>query len=89
MTFTRAGEALYLHSSSELQRISLSTNRVTKAHCALNLPPNARAVDKPAEEVREDGRIEGTSEIEGETQGSHPVPAPRSMSENGSLATSE
>ncbi|KAJ8679019.1 hypothetical protein QAD02_014806 [Eretmocerus hayati] len=43
LTFTKSGEALYLHSSSELQRISLSASKVTRAHCALNLPPNARS----------------------------------------------
>ncbi|XP_046587651.1 lethal(2) giant larvae protein homolog 1 isoform X2 [Neodiprion pinetum] len=87
LTFTKAGQALYLHSSSELQRISLSATRVTKAQCVLNLPPNARATDEPTGEVREEGRIEGTAENEGELQGSQPVPAPRTMSENGTLVS--
>ncbi|XP_046663289.1 lethal(2) giant larvae protein isoform X3 [Homalodisca vitripennis] len=44
LVFTREGEALYLHSSSELQRISLSAVRTTVAHCALVLPAHARTV---------------------------------------------
>ncbi|XP_012269374.2 lethal(2) giant larvae protein homolog 1 isoform X3 [Athalia rosae] len=87
LTFTKAGEALYLHSSSELQRISLSATRITKAHCALNLPPNARATEAPADEVREEGKVEGIPETDGETQGSHPVAAPRTLSENGTLGS--
>lgn len=38
MAFTRYGEALYLHSSSELQRISVSATSVTQVDCSLNLP---------------------------------------------------
>lgn len=38
LTFTREGEALYHHSSSELQRISLAVHRVTTTRCYLNLP---------------------------------------------------
>lgn len=40
--FTREAEALYLHSSSELQRISLATSGVTQARCYLALPEGAR-----------------------------------------------
>lgn len=40
--FTRDGEALYFHSSSELQRISLSATKVTSARCYLELPEGAR-----------------------------------------------
>ncbi|XP_014285464.1 lethal(2) giant larvae protein isoform X3 [Halyomorpha halys] len=42
LSFTEKGEALYLHSSSELQRVSLSTNCVTIARCRVELPPGAR-----------------------------------------------
>lgn len=42
MVFTRDAEALYLHSSSELQRISLATSGVTQARCYLALPEGAR-----------------------------------------------
>ncbi|XP_077285749.1 LLGL domain-containing protein l(2)gl isoform X2 [Arctopsyche grandis] len=38
LTFSKYGEALYLHSSSELQRITVSTNKVTRARCYLLLP---------------------------------------------------
>ncbi|XP_016911154.1 lethal(2) giant larvae protein homolog 1 isoform X2 [Apis cerana] len=84
LTFTKAGEALYLYSSSELQRISLSANKVTKANCALNLPPNARSFPETNnEDTQEEVIIEGTPETEGETtQGSQPVTMQR-ITENG------
>lgn len=49
MSFTRYGEALYLHSSSELQRISVSATSVTQVNCFLNLPtrdqlPKSRSI---------------------------------------------
>ncbi|CAK9802757.1 Lethal(2) giant larvae protein [Anthophora plagiata] len=85
LTFTKAGEALYLHSSSELQRISLSASKVTKANCALNLPPNARSYPETTnDESQEQGVVEGTAETEGETtQGSQPVTVQRMITENG------
>lgn len=43
LAFTRYGEALYLHSSSELQRISVSATTVTQVDCSLNLPTRDRA----------------------------------------------
>ncbi|XP_026817705.1 lethal(2) giant larvae protein homolog 1 isoform X2 [Rhopalosiphum maidis] len=42
LAFTRYGEALYLHSSSELQRISVSATSVTQVDCSLNLPTRDR-----------------------------------------------
>lgn len=42
LSFTRYGEALYLHSSSELQRISVSATNVTQVNCSLNLPTRNR-----------------------------------------------
>lgn len=42
LAFTRYGEALYLHSSSELQRISVSANSITQVDCSLNLPTRDR-----------------------------------------------
>ncbi|XP_043508868.1 lethal(2) giant larvae protein homolog 1-like isoform X2 [Frieseomelitta varia] len=93
LTFTKAGEALYLYSSSELQRISLSVNKVTKAYCALNLPPNARLSSEVNNgETQEQGVVEGTAETEGETtQGSQPITAQRMITENavGSTAAEE
>ncbi|XP_044005271.1 lethal(2) giant larvae protein homolog 1 isoform X2 [Aphidius gifuensis] len=61
LTFTKSGEAFYLHSSSELERISLSVTKVTKAQCALNLLPNAReSLDKsPETEEEEEDDEEG------------------------------
>lgn len=90
LTFTKAGEALYLYSSSELQRISLSANKVTKANCALNLPPNARSFPETNnEDTQEEVIIEGTPETEGETtQGSQPVTMQR-ITENGVVGSSE
>ncbi|XP_076761140.1 LLGL domain-containing protein l(2)gl isoform X1 [Xylocopa sonorina] len=85
LTFTKAGEALYLHSSSELQRISLSASKVTKANCALNLPPNARSYpDTDTEVTQEQGVVEGTAETECETTlGSQPATVQRMITENG------
>nr|XP_018912290.1 PREDICTED: protein lethal(2) giant larvae-like [Bemisia tabaci] len=37
LAFTRHGEGLYLHSSSELQRVTLSASRITVPHCSLKL----------------------------------------------------
>lgn len=42
LAFTRYGEALYLHSSSELQRISVSASSITQVDCSLNLPSRDR-----------------------------------------------
>lgn len=42
LAFTRFGEALYLHSSSELQRISVSASAITQVNCSLNLPTRDR-----------------------------------------------
>ncbi|XP_012153179.1 LLGL domain-containing protein l(2)gl isoform X16 [Megachile rotundata] len=91
LTFTKAGEALYLHSSSELQRISLSTSKVTKANCALNLPPNARSYpEADSEETQEQGIVEGAAETEGETaQGSQPTTVQRTIVENGVVGSNQ
>ncbi|XP_076386270.1 LLGL domain-containing protein l(2)gl isoform X17 [Megachile rotundata] len=91
LTFTKAGEALYLHSSSELQRISLSTSKVTKANCALNLPPNARSYpEADSEETQEQGIVEGAAETEGETaQGSQPTTVQRTIVENGVVGSTD
>lgn len=72
LVFTRDGEALYFHSSSELQRISLSATKVTSARCYLELPEGARneqtadttltnEEDKPAEE-QSPALVNGNSE---------------------------
>ncbi|XP_072398272.1 lethal(2) giant larvae protein [Diabrotica undecimpunctata] len=42
LVFTKDAQALYLHSSSELQRLSLATCSVTMARCYLPLPAGAR-----------------------------------------------
>jgi len=42
LAFTRYGEALYLHSSSELQRISVSATNITQVDCSLDLPTRDR-----------------------------------------------
>nr|XP_034188505.1 lethal(2) giant larvae protein homolog 1 isoform X14 [Osmia lignaria] len=92
LTFTKAGEALYLHSSSEIQRISLSTSKVTKANCALNLPPNARSYPEANnEETQEQGVVEGAAETEGETtQGSQqPTTVQRTIVENGVVGSTK
>lgn len=42
LVFTKFAEALYLHSSSELQRLSLAANYTTMARCYLPLPAGVR-----------------------------------------------
>lgn len=84
LTFTKTGEALYLHSSSELQRISLSVTKVTKAHCALNLPPNARAAPVVVEEeVQQEVTVESAPVKETELQENDAVPPAKTITENG------
>ncbi|CAH0719560.1 unnamed protein product, partial [Brenthis ino] len=51
LCFSKRGEALYLHSSSELQRITLSATKVTIAQCHVLLSPWAAALRGPAEET--------------------------------------
>lgn len=46
LVFTKDAQALYLHSSSELQRISLSATAVTMARCYLPLPSGLGAGDR-------------------------------------------
>ena len=100
LTFTKAGEALYLHSSSELQRISLSAAKVTKAHCALNLPPNARVTpEAPAtEQPQQDGNTAGqdneatedSAETEKDTSATNEQQvAPKIITENGVVGSSK
>ncbi|XP_047351120.1 lethal(2) giant larvae protein homolog 1 isoform X1 [Vespa velutina] len=75
LTFTKSGEALYLHSSSELQRISLSATKVTKAHCTLNLPPSARVSSETSAEeqaVNEDATENGVVGSSGEESPKEP-----------------
>ncbi|XP_050447248.1 lethal(2) giant larvae protein homolog 1 isoform X5 [Cataglyphis hispanica] len=93
LIFTKAGEAFYLHSSSELQRISLSAGKVTKAQCVLNLPPRARSSTERTENInevaQEQGIVEGVPETEGETQESQPPTiANRVITENGIVGAS-
>ncbi|KAL1117405.1 hypothetical protein AAG570_004731 [Ranatra chinensis] len=45
LVFTEEGEALYLQSSSELERVTLSCRRVTRIDCGLDLAPGARPAD--------------------------------------------
>ena len=56
LCFTSHGEALYLHSSSELQRVSLSAQYITQAHCQLELPPGVRP-KKEEEETEEAAQV--------------------------------
>ncbi|CAH2980453.1 unnamed protein product [Chilo suppressalis] len=49
LCFSKRGEALYLHSSSELQRITLSATKVTVAQCHVILSPWAAALRGPEE----------------------------------------
>lgn len=99
LTFTKAGEALYLHSSSELQRISLSAAKVTKAHCALNLPPNARSTPEVATPEEKDTSTtepeekneEVTNEevVAKEKEVNQTQTSPKVITENGVVGSSE
>lgn len=53
LTYTREGEALYLHSSSEIQRISLAVHKITCARCYLSLPQNSAEEDEDTGEIVE------------------------------------
>ncbi|PNF23205.1 Protein lethal(2) giant larvae [Cryptotermes secundus] len=69
LTFTRRGQALYLHSSSELQRVTLSATSITQPRCRLELPDGARESasgerdtdeeDEDTEDDEEERKIEG------------------------------
>lgn len=65
---------------------------MTKAHCALNLPPNARLFPEANnEKTQKQDVIESTTvETENETtQGSQPAPVQRIITENGVIGSSE
>ncbi|GLV32955.1 lethal (2) giant larvae [Carabus blaptoides fortunei] len=72
LTFTKDGEALYLHSSSELQRITLAVHKQTSTHCYLQLPAGARAETTAAGEIV--GKVQG-NEVQQDSQ-STATPAP-------------
>lgn len=68
LTFTRSGQALYLHSSSELQRVTLSATSITQPRCRVELPEGARESpgdgdtdeeEEEAEDEDEERKIEG------------------------------
>lgn len=67
LTFTRYGEALYLHSSSELQRITLSAAIHLNPQCCVDLPEGMRESDKDEEteeeEMNDEGEIEGRESV--------------------------
>uniref|UniRef100_A0A1B6CIZ4 Uncharacterized protein n=1 Tax=Clastoptera arizonana TaxID=38151 RepID=A0A1B6CIZ4_9HEMI len=63
LTFTKHGEALYMHSSSEIQRVTVSATSLTVATCHLDLPPSARApiVAQTSESESSDSSSESSS----------------------------
>ncbi|XP_068084416.1 lethal(2) giant larvae protein homolog 1 [Anabrus simplex] len=63
LTFTRNGEAFYLHSPSELQRITLSAASVIQPRCRIELPEGAR--QNPSEKVDEEAEDDEEGKIEG------------------------
>ncbi|XP_050540876.1 lethal(2) giant larvae protein isoform X2 [Daktulosphaira vitifoliae] len=65
LTFTNYGEALYLHSSSEFQRISVSANIVTQVDCTLNLPGRNRISDSRSTTPVNDYHDENIQKING------------------------
>lgn len=42
VVLSEEGEGLYLHSSSELERVTVSAAKVTSARCKVHLPPSTR-----------------------------------------------
>lgn len=74
LSFSKRGEALYLHSSSELQRITVSASKVTKACCHLSLPAWAQALRGPIDpQVNGDHQVEGDAvEVEAATEEANP-----------------
>lgn len=74
LVFTKDAEALYLHSSSELQRLSLSAQMITSARCYLDLPNCVRETtasdtgsvheeaEKQSESLNQPPLVNGTSE---------------------------
>ncbi|XP_022916419.1 lethal(2) giant larvae protein isoform X2 [Onthophagus taurus] len=68
LVFTRDGEALYFHSSSELQRISLSATKITSARCYLSIK------DKKVTPIVENDSINGDATgNDGEEESSTPI----------------
>ncbi|XP_014241063.1 protein lethal(2) giant larvae isoform X2 [Cimex lectularius] len=67
LCFTERGEALYLHSSSELQRVSVSASRVTVARCKVDLPPGTR---KQAEDTVSNKSSDSSSSSESSSSSS-------------------
>ncbi|KAL1494212.1 hypothetical protein ABEB36_009844 [Hypothenemus hampei] len=67
LVFTKTAEALYLHSSSELQRLSLSATAVTQARCYLPIASddNRTSENLDTEEVTEAPLANGTVETGG------------------------
>ena len=57
--FTDRGEALYLHSPSELQRVSLAAAYITRPKCTLDLPEGSRP---PKPETKEDKKDENAAD---------------------------
>ncbi|XP_051174479.1 lethal(2) giant larvae protein homolog 1 isoform X1 [Leptopilina boulardi] len=88
LSFTRSAEALYLHSSSELQRISLTPTKGVRAHCALSLPPNARSMST---ETKEESMEQTSTEdgTEDEVQDDQSEPAAKNITENGIVGSTD
>lgn len=83
-------EGLYLQSSSELQRISLWASKITRTHCALSLPPNARSTleeETKSEEV--ESKENDSTEVKKETETEKPQPVPKTITENGVAGSSK
>ncbi|XP_074039294.1 LLGL domain-containing protein l(2)gl isoform X1 [Leptinotarsa decemlineata] len=58
LVFTKEAQALYLHSSSELQRLSLAANSITMARCYLPLQVGTRD-----DGTSEEGTIDQSNEV--------------------------
>lgn len=83
LTFTKYGEALYLHSSSELQRVTVSATCFTLPACHLELPPTARS--KTSQQLNTEPHSDtDTSDTSKEaTRGTEATTAEKVIRENG------
>ncbi|XP_018324100.2 uncharacterized protein LOC108736234 [Agrilus planipennis] len=73
LVFTKTAEALYLHSSSELQRISLCATQSTTARCYLVLPKGARD-ESGIGDATSDAGIEGHVQADEQQENENPAP---------------
>jgi len=73
------GEGFYPHSSSELQRVTLSASRITISRCKVDLPPSARPAKEEEEDEEEEDEEESTQEEDEEEEHNVTIVAPEEV----------